>query len=68
VILTGRVDLTDKTLILQRATETAPAITLNYGNFLASLINFLIIAVVLFLVIRQINRLAKADKEESERK
>lgn len=34
------------------------AVTLNYGNFFNAIINFLIVALVLFLLIRQINRLA----------
>ncbi|MGYP001551275778 len=35
----------------------AGAVTLNYGNFINALINFLIVALVLFLLIRQINKL-----------
>jgi len=41
----------------------AGAVTLNYGNFINALINFLIVALVLFLLIRQINKLT-APKEE----
>jgi len=56
-ILTGPVDLSEKVLILKAETANLPAISLNYGHFLSTIINFLIIAVVLFLVVRQINRL-----------
>ncbi|HEY4125915.1 MAG TPA: large conductance mechanosensitive channel protein MscL [Rhizomicrobium sp.] len=35
----------------------AGAVTLNYGNFINALINFIIVALVLFLLIRQINKL-----------
>jgi large conductance mechanosensitive channel len=38
---------------------------LAWGNFLTLVINFLIIAWVLFLVIRGMNRLLKKDKEEA---
>lgn len=41
---------------LKQATE-AGAITLNYGLFINTILNFLIITFVLFLVLRQINRL-----------
>ena len=58
-ILTGKVDLTDKVFVLQPAVGETSAITLNYGNFIASVLNFLIIAFVLFLVIRQINKWSK---------
>lgn len=35
----------------------AGAVTLNYGNFINAMINFIIVAIVLFLLIRQINKL-----------
>ena len=44
---------------LAQAQETG-AVTINYGMFLNTVIEFLIIAFVLFLVIRQINRLRPA--------
>ena len=37
----------------------AGAVTLNYGQFLNNVIDFLIVATVMFLVIRQINRLRR---------
>ena len=37
--------------------EKAHAVTINYGLFINSVINFLIVAFVLFLLIRQINNL-----------
>jgi large conductance mechanosensitive channel len=40
------------------AAKAAGAATLNYGLFLNTLINFLIIAFAVFLLVRQVNRLA----------
>jgi large conductance mechanosensitive channel len=40
-----------------KASQDAGAITINYGLFINAIINFLIVALALFLVIRQINRL-----------
>jgi len=37
--------------------EKTGAVTLNYGVFVNAVINFLIVAFVLFLVVRQLNRL-----------
>lgn len=37
--------------------QAAAAPTINYGNFIQAVINFLIIAFVIFLIIRQVNRL-----------
>jgi large conductance mechanosensitive channel len=39
------------------AAQAAGAPTLNYGTFITALINFLIIGLVLFLVVRQVNRM-----------
>lgn len=44
------------------AAQEAGAATLNYGVFVNTLINFLIIAFVIFLLIRQINRLQRAEE------
>lgn len=40
------------------AAQQAGAVTVNYGQFLNTIINFTIIAFALFLVVRWINRLA----------
>ena len=63
--LLGRVDfsglfinLGDKTYETLTAAKAAGAPTLNYGIFLNTIINFLIVAFCVFLVVKQINRLA----------
>ncbi|HEY0282271.1 MAG TPA: large conductance mechanosensitive channel protein MscL [Rhizomicrobium sp.] len=43
----------------------AGAVTVNYGLFLNAVISFLIVAFVLFLVVRQLNRLAVPKKAET---
>jgi large conductance mechanosensitive channel len=40
--------------------KAAGAATINYGVFLNTILDFLIVAVVMFLMVRQINRLKKA--------
>jgi large conductance mechanosensitive channel len=46
------------------AATAAKAVTINYGLFVNAIINFLIVAFVLFLLIRQINKLAPPPKAE----
>ena len=46
------------------AAKAAGAATLNYGIFLNNIINFLIIAFVIFLLIKQINRLQEPGPAE----
>jgi large conductance mechanosensitive channel len=56
-LLTGKIDFGDKSIVLRQATETTSAVTINYGSFLNTIINFLIVGFALFLLVRQINRL-----------
>lgn len=39
------------------------AVTLNYGNFINAVINFLIVALALFVIIRQLNKLSPPKEE-----
>jgi large conductance mechanosensitive channel len=43
--------------------QTAGAVTVNYGQFINSIITFLIIAFAVFLLVRAANRLQPADVE-----
>lgn len=65
-LITGPVDFSDKAIVLRSATETTEALTVGYGVFVNTLINFLIVGFVLFLLVRQMNRLREkiADKPE----
>jgi large conductance mechanosensitive channel len=63
--LTGGIDFSSLFLALDggdyeslATAKAAGAATINYGVFINTIVQFLIIAFVLFLVIRQINRLA----------
>jgi large conductance mechanosensitive channel len=52
-------NLSDKSYDTLAAARAAGAPTLNYGLFLNTIINFLIVALVVFLVVQQMNRLTK---------
>ncbi|MCP5412779.1 MAG: large conductance mechanosensitive channel protein MscL [Alphaproteobacteria bacterium] len=63
-VLMGGVDFSDLFLTIKgpavatlAEAEKAGAVTLNYGVFINAIINFLIIAMALFLLIRTINKL-----------
>ncbi|QGJ70504.1 Large-conductance mechanosensitive channel protein MscL [Planctomycetales bacterium 10988] len=60
-LLLGNVDFSDFSLILKQKTEEAEAVTLNYGLFINTVINFIIVAFAVFLLIRQINRMKRAE-------
>ena len=48
------------------AAEEAGAATFNYGNFITALINFLIIAFVVFMLVKAVNRAKEAAEGEKE--
>lgn len=65
--LIGNMDFTDLKLTLpsvQVAGETMKAVTINYGNFLQTTINFIIVAFCVFLLVKAINKLSMKKQEE----
>jgi len=58
-LLLGGIDFKNLKLTLKAATIDAPAVTLNYGQFINTVIDFLIIAFSIFIVIKGINSLRK---------
>lgn len=57
--LIGGVDFKNLKLILKAATNEVPAVTVNYGQFINSVIDFVIVAFTIFLVVKGINSLKK---------
>lgn len=53
------INLSDKTYESLAAAKAAGAATLNYGLFINTVINFLIVAFCVFLVVQQVNRWTK---------
>lgn len=58
-LLLGGVDFKNLKITLKAATIDAPAVTLNYGQFVNTLIDFIIIAFSIFLVVKGINSLKR---------
>ncbi|MCL6523763.1 MAG: large-conductance mechanosensitive channel protein MscL [Thermoflavifilum sp.] len=71
-VLTGGVNFSDKKIVLQAAQLDAtgklikPANTLNYGSFIQSVIDFLIIAFFIFLAIRALQKLNRKKQETTQ--
>ncbi len=53
------INLSGKAYPSLKAAKDAGAATINYGLFLNTVINFIIIAFVIFLLVRQINRMKR---------
>ena len=73
-IFMGGIDFSEMKITLPRLFGEAPvdeagnaiANTLNYGNFISAVINFLILALVVFVLVRSLNRLAELGKKKEE--
>lgn len=63
-VILGGVDFSSLTVTLKKATDSVEAVTLNYGNFLNTVIDFVIIAFAIFIVIKQINRLKSKEEKK----
>ena len=64
-LLLGGVDFKNLKIVLKEAvnnmppTPSVPAVTLNYGQFLNTVIDFLIVAFAIFMVVKGINSLKR---------
>ena len=68
-LLVGGVNFTDWNVVLKEAVMEngeviTPALTLNYGNFIQVLFDFLIIALSIFFVIRGINKMKEMTSKQ----
>lgn len=61
-ILTGNVSYQDLKIVLKVATETESEVAILYGNFIQASIDFLVIAICIYFIIKFITRFKK--KEE----
>jgi large conductance mechanosensitive channel len=62
-ILVGGVDFSKLVITLKEAVGDTAAVTMNYGKFIQSLVDFIIIAFAIFLVIKAMNALQKKQEE-----
>jgi large conductance mechanosensitive channel len=72
--LLGDVDFSDLYVLLKEGSPAAPyaalgdaqaagAVTINYGVFINAVVSFLIVAFVIFLLVRTINRMRREEEE-----
>jgi large conductance mechanosensitive channel len=60
-MLMGRVNFSDLVITLQQAHGEVAAVTMNYGKFIQTLIDFIIVASAIFLVVKGMNSLKKKE-------
>jgi large conductance mechanosensitive channel len=63
-LLVGGTDFGELKIVLREATLTTEELAIRYGNLIQNIIQFILTALVLFLIVRAINRMkAKAEEE-----
>ena len=69
-VLTGGVDFTQMKYVITPAVGETPEVAILYGNFIQAIVNFLIIAFVVFCMVKMINtmraKMEAAKKKEEE--
>ncbi len=55
-LIIGGIDFSQLKIVLKEAVGTTPEVAIRYGNFVNVLIQFLIIAFVIFLIVKAANR------------
>ena len=64
--LMGGVDFSDKMITIRQAAEGVTAVELKYGLFINAVINFLIVALAIFMLVKGINTLKRKEAAKPE--
>lgn len=60
-LLIGGVDFRNLTIVLQAAHDKVPEVAIRYGQFIQTTLDFLIVALAIFMAIKFINKLKKPE-------
>jgi large conductance mechanosensitive channel len=63
-IALGGVDFSDLAMTLKEASGDVAAVTLNYGSFIQTVVDFIIIAFAIFMVVKAMNSMKKKEAEK----
>ena len=63
-LLLGNVDFSDLAVTLKAAEEGVEAVTMNYGIFVQTVVDFIIIAFAIFMVVKAMNSVQKKEEEK----
>ena len=65
-VITGGVNFSDLKYVITPGTEEVAEVAVKYGSFLQNIVDFLLIAAVVFMMVKMINKLRDANKKEEE--
>ena len=61
-LMLGGVDFTDLSVTLREAAGKAAAVSIDYGSFLQTVVDFVIIAFAIFLVVKAMNTMMREEE------
>ncbi len=62
-VMMGGVDFTDLKYVIQEAHDKVPEVAIKYGVFVQTVVDFLIVALAIFVMVKVMNRLKKKEEE-----
>lgn len=62
-VILGGVDFSDLSVVLKAAQGAEASVTLNYGKFIQTIIDFVIIALSVFILVKGVNTLKRQEAE-----
>ena len=65
-IILGKIDFSNLKFVITPATATIPEAAVKYGLFIQNIVNFLIMAFVIFLMVKFVNKLRKPAAKTAE--
>ena len=63
-LVLGGINFKDLKIILSQNADGSPAATFAYGNFLQTIIEFIIIAFAVFIMVKTLNKLKKTEEQK----
>ena len=67
-VITGGVNFADLKYVITPGTEEVAEVAIKYGQFIQNIIDFLLIAFVVFVMVKMINKMRDAAKKKEEEK
>lgn len=62
-VMMGGVDFSDLSVIIQEAAGEVPAVAIKYGAFTQTIVDFVIVALAIFMAVKVMNSMKKAEEE-----
>jgi len=62
-VMMGGVDFADLAVTIQEAAGEIPAVAIRYGAFIQTIVDFIIVALAIFVAVKVMNSMKKAEEE-----